>query len=49
MKNEINIKTYLIEEELKYQITGVNTQQELIDLETYTNKLYSSVTGLSFS
>jgi len=33
IKNEINIKTYLIEEELKYQISGVNTQQELINLE----------------
>jgi UDP-N-acetylglucosamine diphosphorylase/glucosamine-1-phosphate N-acetyltransferase len=29
----INIKTYLIEDELKYQIHGVNTQQELKDLE----------------
>jgi bifunctional N-acetylglucosamine-1-phosphate-uridyltransferase/glucosamine-1-phosphate-acetyltransferase GlmU-like protein len=29
----IDIKIYLIEEELKYQIYGVNTQQELKDLE----------------
>jgi len=29
----IIIKTHLIEEELKYQILGVNTQDELIDLE----------------
>ena len=29
--NSINIDTYLIEEELKYQILGVNTQQELLD------------------
>ena len=33
IKNDINIDTYLIEEELKYQILGVNTQQELLDLE----------------
>lgn len=33
IKNDIEIKTYLIEEELKYQISGVNTQQELINLE----------------
>jgi bifunctional N-acetylglucosamine-1-phosphate-uridyltransferase/glucosamine-1-phosphate-acetyltransferase GlmU-like protein len=29
----IDIKTHLIEEELKYQILGVNTQAELLDLE----------------
>ena len=32
-KDNNNIKTYLLEDELKYQILGVNTQQELIDLE----------------
>jgi len=31
--SNIDIKTYLIEEELKYQIHGVNAQQELKDLE----------------
>jgi UDP-N-acetylglucosamine diphosphorylase/glucosamine-1-phosphate N-acetyltransferase len=31
--SNINIATYLIDEELKYQIHGVNTQQELKDLE----------------
>jgi UDP-N-acetylglucosamine diphosphorylase/glucosamine-1-phosphate N-acetyltransferase len=30
--SNIDIKTYLISEELKYQINGVNTQQELKDL-----------------
>ena len=31
--SNINVKTYLIEDELKYQIHGVNTQQELKNLE----------------
>lgn len=31
--SDIEIKTYLIEDEFKYQIHGVNTQQELFDLE----------------
>lgn len=31
--NNININTYVIEEQLKYQIFGVNTQKELQDLE----------------
>ena len=32
-ESNINVKTYLIDEELKYQIHGVNTKQELKDLE----------------
>jgi hypothetical protein len=31
--NNININSYVIEEQLKYQIFGVNTQKELQDLE----------------
>ena len=31
--NNININTYVLEEQLKYQIFGVNTQKELQDLE----------------
>ena len=31
--SNIIIKTHLIEEELKYQILGVNTQEELLDLQ----------------
>lgn len=31
--SNIDIKKYLIEEELKYQIHGVNAQKELKDLE----------------
>ena len=30
---DINIETYLVEEHLKYQIMGVNTQEELKNLE----------------
>ena len=32
--SDIDIRTYLIEDSLKYQIQGVNTQKELHDLET---------------
>lgn len=32
--SNITIETYLIEEDLKYQILGVNTQEELLDLQT---------------
>ena len=31
--DNIDINTYLIDEDLKYQILGVNTQQELMELE----------------
>lgn len=31
--SEIEIKTYLVEDNLKYQINGVNTQEELINLQ----------------
>jgi UDP-N-acetylglucosamine diphosphorylase/glucosamine-1-phosphate N-acetyltransferase len=35
--SDINIETYQIEEELKYQIMGVNTQEELKNLEEEYN------------
>jgi bifunctional N-acetylglucosamine-1-phosphate-uridyltransferase/glucosamine-1-phosphate-acetyltransferase GlmU-like protein len=37
--SDINIETYLIEENINYQITGVNTQEELNLLEQYYIKV----------
>lgn len=40
MLSDINIETYLIEDDLKYQIMGVNTQEELKNLEKQYELIY---------
>jgi bifunctional N-acetylglucosamine-1-phosphate-uridyltransferase/glucosamine-1-phosphate-acetyltransferase GlmU-like protein len=38
--SDVTMETYLVEEELKYQIMGVNTQEELKKLEKEYELLY---------